>query len=125
VKLVQVLLSVNPEKSGGMYMSTVTWVEIGGEGAGSTWKLYVATSLPGPHGSDPMQAVAVTVYPPGRTLATSNEPVIVPPAIEQLLGLPTGLPDNEQTLSLKENPELDVTEIGVPGWSNEELSVIC
>lgn len=111
MKLVQVLLIVNPEKSGGMYMSSVTGTETGGEGsAGSTWKLYIARSLPGPQGNGPMQAVTVMVYVPGRTFAREKENgVIVPPTIEQLIGAPTGLPDSEQTVSVKGNPE-PVTE---------------
>ena len=127
VKLVQVWLNASPEKSGGMYMSILTGTEIGTEGgAGSTWKLYVAMSLPGPHGNGPMQAVAVIVYSPGRTLATTKEEpaVITPPEIAHVKEA-TGMPDNEQTASLWENPKLDVTELVAPGWANEGLSVIC
>ena len=108
MKLVQVWLIVNPEKSGGIYTSTLTGTVVGGEGeAGKTKKLYVAKSLPGPHGSDPTQAVAVITYLPGPTLATLNESVRVPPEIVQIGGgeVATGLPDNEQTASVKENPE--------------------
>ena len=82
-------------------------------------------SLPGPHGSGPMQAVAVITYVPDRTLATTKEPVRLPPEIVQI-GEATGMPDNEQILSLKENPGLGVTEMaGGPGWANAWLSLIC
>ena len=84
-------------------------------------------SLPGPHGSDPLQAVAVITYVPDRTLATTKEVLVrLPPEIVQV-GEATGMPDNEQTVSVKENPE-PVTEIvtaGGGGWANEGLSVIC
>lgn len=107
-------------------MSISTSAEIGGVGgAGSTRKLYVAVSLPGPHGSGPMQAVAVILYVPGETLATTKEPdVIVPPLIVQLVGRPTGMPDNEQLVSSELNPE-PVTVMVVPGWASEGLSTIC
>ena len=106
-------------------MTSETGSEIGTEGgAGSTRKLYVAISLPGSHGSGPMQAVAVIMYVPGPTLATGKESVITPSVIVQLLGILTGMPDNEQTASL-ENPELDATEIDVPGRAIERLNVIC
>lgn len=129
VKLVQVLLIVSPEKSGGMYMSSVTGTETGGEGSvGSTWKLYVARSLPGPHGNGPTQAVAVTVYVPGRAFARENEnEVIVPPTIEQLIGVPIRLPDSEQTVSVIGNPEpVTETDTGdVGGGMIEGLNLIC
>lgn len=129
MKLVQVWLIVNPEKSGGMYMSSVTGTEIGDEGEqtpeghvalgkpANTRKRYVAMS--------PVLPVAVTLYVPGRTLATTKEPdVILPPVIVQLVGGRTGMPENEQLVSLKENPT-PVPEMVIPGGSNDGLSVIC
>ena len=53
----------------------------------------------------PVLPVAVILYVPGGTFATTKEPdVIVPPLIVQLVGGPTGMPENEQLVSLKENP---------------------
>lgn len=110
-------------------MSSVIGTEIGGEGAPArTWKLYIAMSLVGGEGHDPVQvAVAVIVYIPGRTpAATTKEPVSVPAAIAQL-GLPTGFPDNEQKLSAEGNPE-PVTETvtgGIGGGMTEGISMIC
>ncbi len=49
-------------------------------------------------------------YDPIGTLATVNEPVNVPPEIEQV-ELLTGLPDNEQVVSVDENPEPEITAI--------------
>jgi hypothetical protein len=48
--------------------------------------------------------VARIVYKPAGTLATSNEPIMMPPEIAQE-GEATGLPDNVQLVSLDENPE--------------------
>lgn len=110
-------------------MSSVTGTETGGEGStGSTCKLYVARSLPGPHGSNgPMQAVTVMVYVPGRTFARENgNGVIVPPTIEQLIGAPIGLPDSEQTVSVNGNPEpVTNTGGGDVGGIIEGLNLIC
>jgi hypothetical protein len=55
----------------------------------------------------PELPVAVIVYTPAGTLATTKlkPTAIVPPAIVQLVGLPTGPPDNEHVVSVEENPE--------------------
>jgi hypothetical protein len=64
----------------------------------------------------PVLPVAVILYVPGEMLATTKERprLIVPPVIVQVVGTLTGVPDNEQLVSLKENPE-PVTEIVAPG----------
>lgn len=54
-----------------------------------------------------MQAVAVIMYDPAGTFPTLNEPVRLPPEIEHVekKGEANVIPDNEQLVSLGENPE--------------------
>jgi len=54
--------------------------------------------------------VEMIEYDPTGTLATVNEPANVPPEIEQV-ELLTGLPDNEQVVSVDENPEPEITAV--------------
>jgi hypothetical protein len=56
--------------------------------------------------SPPGLPLAVTVYMPDATLATVKVALKVPPEIEQVEAL-TGLPDNEQAVSLAQKPEPD------------------
>jgi hypothetical protein len=52
----------------------------------------------------PLEPVTVIVYTPDATLATMNEPLSVPPEIEQLSDAITTPPVNEQVASPDENP---------------------
>ena len=62
------------------------------------------------------------VYVPAAMLATTNEAVRVPPEIVQV-EVPTGLPDNEQLVSLDENP-VPPTKTTTPTFADVGVRVI-
>ena len=80
-----------------------------------TAKLAEAESLPG-------LPLAVIVYEPDATSATTNDAYKVPSEMEQLK-VCTGLPDNEQLVSAVAKPD-PVTSTDVPTEAEVELSVI-
>ena len=62
------------------------------------------------------------MYVPAPMLAAINDPVRVPPEIEQVMD-PTGLPESVQLVSLGEKPEPD-TEMVAPTCADVGLMVI-
>ncbi|MGP8070612.1 MAG: hypothetical protein ACLP5V_12055 [Candidatus Bathyarchaeia archaeon] len=84
-------------------------------GAPLTVKLAEAESLPG-------LPLAVIVYVPDATSATTNDAYKAPSEMEQLK-VCTGLPDNEQLVSAVEKPD-PVTSTDVPTEAEVKLSVI-